>query len=251
MDETENQAAPLPTSRAEAEKSAESTQAIYKVPKNSDELRFQINAAMKRMTGAEADKAFPYILKGLTDHMIETVIRRHRDTLEEIRRSRGLPSERTERMSEGQRRLVRQIVQMNAELTRRRGQAEGNVATKEIEKKSHAEILGRPAAPDVSGESEGIRNGQRCAKLIDEIQRAKKMCLGTGRTMAEVQQDSPDWEIWKVIKNLPAEDQEMFAHPNRWGPVVGYGHGLLAKEYGKSHFTIGDWIKAYRRKSRE
>ena len=112
-----------------------------------------------------------------------------------------------------------------------------------------------PASPNVSGESLPIRNGQRCARIIGQIRRAKNMCLGSGRTIAEIQQDFPDWELWKVIKNLPAEDQETFAHPNRWGPVVGYGHGLLAKEYGKSPATIRDWIKAWRqrqgKKSRE
>jgi hypothetical protein len=101
---------------------------------------------------------------------------------------------------------------------------------------------------DVSRESLPIRNGQRCAKLIDQIKHVRYMYLDTGRTMAEIQQDSPDGEIWKVIKNLPAEDQETFAHPNRWGPVVGYGHGLLAKEYRKSPATIRDWIKTYRQK---
>jgi hypothetical protein len=83
-----------------------------------------------------------------------------------------------------------------------------------------------------------IRRGKRCLEIQREISRFRHMCLDGVRTAAEVKLANPTWAVWGMVENLSAEDRETFAHPNRWGPVVGYSLRLLGKEYSKSAATI-------------
>jgi hypothetical protein len=98
---------------------------------------------------------------------------------------------------------------------------------------------------------EKIQRGKRCAQIIDEVRRVKNLVVGTGRTMAEVREEQPTLLVWAFRDTLPQQDREIFDHPNQWGPVVGYAHGLLSKEYGKSPTTIKDWVKAFRHHERQ
>lgn len=94
--------------------------------------------------------------------------------------------------------------------------------------------------------SERLRRGKLCEQVVGEIKRIRTMCVDRGRTVAEMKKDYPGFHVWKVVEELPEDDRETFQHPKRWGPVVGYAHGLLAKQYGKSVHTINDLIKDYR-----
>jgi len=108
-----------------------------------------------------------------------------------------------------------------------------------------------PAAQTTNAASEKIQRGKRCAQIIDEVRRVKNLVVGAGRTMAEVQEEHPALLVWAFRDTLPQQDREIFDHPNQWGPVVGYAHSLLSKEYGKSPTTIRDWVKAFRHHERQ
>jgi hypothetical protein len=70
---------------------------------------------------------------------------------------------------------------------------------------------------------ESLRRGERAHKIIDEARRIRRMFIDSGRTVAEIEDENPGYAIWSVAKNLPADDQETFRHPNRWDSrVVGY-----------------------------
>lgn len=99
---------------------------------------------------------------------------------------------------------------------------------------SKAEELSRP-----------IDRGKFCDQVIEGMKRIKTLVVGTGRSMAEVQQDHPDLTAWKVRTELSAEDQEVFNRPRQWGPVVGYAKKILSKTHGVSTHTITSWVKAY------
>jgi hypothetical protein len=94
---------------------------------------------------------------------------------------------------------------------------------------------------------EGLRKGKYCERVVEEMRRVRNLVLGTGATIAQVKTEQPSLAVWNVREQLSAEDKEMFDHPNRWGPVVGYAKSLLCKEHGRSPDTITGWIKAYRK----
>ncbi len=94
--------------------------------------------------------------------------------------------------------------------------------------------------------SERLQRGKLCDQFIQELKQIRSMVVNHGRTVAELQHNYPDFFAWKLVPGLPGDDRDTFMHPGRWGPVVGYGKGLLAKHYGVSSFTITDWVKEYR-----
>lgn len=99
-------------------------------------------------------------------------------------------------------------------------------------------------------ESPVAGRGKLCQQIIDEIRRIRFMCLDRGRTVEEVKSEHPEYSVWAIIDRLDAEDREAFYHPRRWGPVVGYATGILAKHYSRSAHTITSWRKSYKRHQR-
>jgi hypothetical protein len=95
-----------------------------------------------------------------------------------------------------------------------------------------------------------LRNGQYCNRVIDEIRKIRH--LHRASTVAQMRTDHPDFLVWAMIDHtdIDAEDRDIFFHPRRWGPVVGYAIGLLARHFGKSEETIKRWRKAYKRHDR-
>jgi hypothetical protein len=96
--------------------------------------------------------------------------------------------------------------------------------------------------------SEGLRaKGKRCHGIIGQIKKIKNMVAEQQRTVSQIRQEHPEWEVWSVADSLPeSEDREIFNRPRQWGPPVGYALTLLGKEYCKSPHTIRDWVKAFR-----
>jgi hypothetical protein len=91
------------------------------------------------------------------------------------------------------------------------------------------------------------QRGEFCQRVIDEIKRIKNQCVGMGRSVAEIQNDHPDFAVWKVRESLSSEDRDTFNHPNRWGPPVGFAKNILAKTSDVSVHTITSRVKAYRK----
>jgi hypothetical protein len=94
---------------------------------------------------------------------------------------------------------------------------------------------------------EGLRKGEYCERVVEEMRRVRNLVLGTGATIAQVKSEQPSLAVWNLREQLSAEDKETFDHPNQWGPVVGYAKLLLGKAHGRSPDTITGWIKAYRK----
>jgi hypothetical protein len=92
------------------------------------------------------------------------------------------------------------------------------------------------------------RRGKDCYDIIGEARQIRHL-FGRGQKMFEIRQEHGRFRIWAVVSNLPKEDQETFEHPNQWGSIVSYTHGLLGNAYGKHPTTVRDWVKAYRRRS--
>jgi hypothetical protein len=76
------------------------------------------------------------------------------------------------------------------------------------------------------------------------------MCTERGMTVAQIRAQYPEFGVWGVVDSLGSEDRETFAHPRRWGPVVGHATRMLATHYGKSPRTVTDWVKLYRKSVR-
>jgi hypothetical protein len=102
------------------------------------------------------------------------------------------------------------------------------------------------------GLTEKLRNGKRCAKIVEEMKLIKRAHSERGLTITQSREMHKEFEVWAVAANhLNGEDLETFNHPRQWGPPVGYALSLLSKDYGnKSPTTIKDWVKAYRRYQR-
>jgi hypothetical protein len=108
---------------------------------------------------------------------------------------------------------------------------------------------------DKSALDDGLRgrlsDGKRCASVIDEMKRIKRMCDLDGMTITQIEERHKDFEVWAIVKNrLDAEEQEIFRHPRRWASTVGYALLLLTKEHERAKSTIYDWVKDYRRYSK-
>jgi hypothetical protein len=99
------------------------------------------------------------------------------------------------------------------------------------------------------GLTERLRNGKRCAKIIEEMKLIKRAHSTRGLTITQSKEMHKEFEVWAVAAtHLNGEDLETFNHPKQWGPTVAYACLLLSKEYGnKHHTTIYDWVKDYRR----
>ena len=99
------------------------------------------------------------------------------------------------------------------------------------------------------GLTERLRNGKRCAKIIEEMKLIKRAHSARGLTITQSREMHKEFEVWAVAAtHLNGEDLETFNHPRQWGPTVGYALLLLSKEYGnKDETTIYDWVKDYRR----
>ena len=92
-----------------------------------------------------------------------------------------------------------------------------------------------------------LNNGQLCDRVIEEIRKIRHLYAAS--TMSQIRSNHPNFVVWSVIDHpdTDAEDRDIFHHPNRWGPVVGYAVKVLARHFGKSEETIRRWRKAYRR----
>lgn len=95
-----------------------------------------------------------------------------------------------------------------------------------------------------------MERGKYCCKVIEEVKKIKNRHLGTGRSVAEIQTDSPDMAVWKLRESLTPEDQDTFNHPNQWASPVGYAKIILAKTSDVSVHTITSRVKAYRKSQR-
>jgi hypothetical protein len=95
-----------------------------------------------------------------------------------------------------------------------------------------------------------LERGKYCCEVIEEVKKIKNLHLGTGRSVPEIQTESPDMAVWQLRKLLTQEDQDTFNHPNQWGPPVGYAKIILAKTSDVSVHTITSRVKAYRKSQR-
>jgi hypothetical protein len=107
-----------------------------------------------------------------------------------------------------------------------------------------------PTVSLIAGLSMRLRNGAWCDEVIQEVKQIKQMSAERGMAVAEIKKLHPNFNVWSVMDLLPDEDRQTFAHPNQWGPTVGYARKLLARYYQKSESTIGDWVKDYRSQSK-
>ena len=97
-----------------------------------------------------------------------------------------------------------------------------------------------------------LEDGRFCDRVIEEIKKIRHFY--SAHSVNQVKIDHPDFIVWKVIEEgvFAPEDLEIFYHPNRWGPTVGYALNLLSKHFdGRSVATIRRWRKVYRRFARE
>ena len=97
-----------------------------------------------------------------------------------------------------------------------------------------------------SGLPKPVREGKRCAKVIDEVKRIKTMYNG-GMSMKEIKEAWPNYEVWKTVEGLSKEDREVFERPAQWEAATGYAKLILSKCHGNSPDTITDWVKAYKK----
>jgi hypothetical protein len=98
--------------------------------------------------------------------------------------------------------------------------------------------------------SRPVDRGKFCDQVIGEVKRIKNLHHGTGRSVAEIEKDHPDFAVWKVRASLSPDDQETFNHPNRWGAPIGYAKMILSKTHNASTHTISSWVKAHRKDRR-
>jgi hypothetical protein len=98
--------------------------------------------------------------------------------------------------------------------------------------------------------SEKIKRGEFCHLVIGEIKRIKNLAMSTGRSVAEIEKENPEFAVWKVRTTLGSEDQETFSHPRQWGSPVGYAKMVLSKTHDVSTHTITSWVKAHRKEQR-
>ena len=115
-----------------------------------------------------------------------------------------------------------------------------------------------PVAPKVVESSTGESDdktvhlkGKRCHEVIAEMRKIKNLVLDSQHTVSEIRHDYPDLKVWQIADGLPADEQDVFNHPRRWGPVVGYARNLLAKDYGYKPDTVRKWVGAYRAANRD
>lgn len=92
-----------------------------------------------------------------------------------------------------------------------------------------------------------VERGKFCDQVIDEIRRIKNLFATTGRSVAEIEKEHPNFAVWKVRTTLSPEDQETFNRPNQWGPIVGYAKMILSKIHNRRPVTMTSWVKAYRK----
>ena len=127
------------------------------------------------------------------------------------------------------------------------------------EKQYHELALGElersllPVAGTETGQSasrDSHRKQAFCLEVLNEIRKVKNL-YNRGYSVAQIRKDHPDLSLWKVLDGLTDEDRELFDHPKRWGPMVGYAEGVLGRYYDKSAATIHDWCKAARRSQRK
>jgi hypothetical protein len=101
---------------------------------------------------------------------------------------------------------------------------------------------------------ERLRKGKRCAQVIDEMKRIKRLHDQEGLTTTEIEEQHKDFEVWKIVKNCPdPKVQQHFRSPGMWErKLVGYALFILSKEFGgqAATSTIYDWVKEYRRYAR-
>jgi hypothetical protein len=91
-----------------------------------------------------------------------------------------------------------------------------------------------------------IDQGKFCEQVIGEMKKIKNLCGGGNSSVAKIQQEHPEFAVWKVRESLDEDLREAFNHPRQWGPVVGYAHIILGKSFDRKPPTIKDWVKAYR-----
>ncbi len=103
------------------------------------------------------------------------------------------------------------------------------------------------ATPAAIPMSRTIERGRFWEQVIDEIKRIRNLCVGSGWSIAEIQNSHPDFAVWKVRACLGGKDLETFNQPNQWGPPVGFAKKILAKTSAVSEHTITASVKAYRK----
>jgi len=116
---------------------------------------------------------------------------------------------------------------------------EKNRTQRESEESLEEDALGSVSRP--------VGRGRFCDQVLDEIKKIKNLVASTGRSVAEIEKEHPNFAIWKVRTTLGREDQETFNHPNQWGAPVGYGKMVLSKSQNVAVDTITSWVKAYRK----
>lgn len=103
-------------------------------------------------------------------------------------------------------------------------------------------------ADDEGDLSDREKRGRDCYRILQEVKNILVLHR-RGLRMFEVRQEQPHYQVWKLVPNLSKESQELFEHPNQWGPVVFYTYRLLGELYGNHHTTVRDWVKKYKSRS--
>lgn len=100
--------------------------------------------------------------------------------------------------------------------------------------------------------SERLSKEDRCAKVVDEMKKIKRMHDHDRLTITEIREAHKEFEVWKIVETcLDPEGQEHFRTPGCWDrKIVDYALSILSKDYERQPATIKDWVKKSRRHSR-
>jgi hypothetical protein len=96
-----------------------------------------------------------------------------------------------------------------------------------------------------------IARGDFCDRIIGQMRKIKRLCVDSGRTIVEIQSESPELDVWKLRDALPQEERDTFNHPRQWGPSVGFAAQMLGKHFDRNPQTVRDWVKASRAARRQ
>lgn len=100
-----------------------------------------------------------------------------------------------------------------------------------------------------------LRDGKRCAQVIEEMKLIKKVHDHDRLTITQIEERYKDFEVWAIVDSRFRHDSEALEHfrsPGLWErQVVPYALSILEKEYKRAPSTINDWVKDYRRYLKE
>ena len=146
------------------------------------------------------------------------------------------------------RRLERERECIILELTKRSEAHASRIVDEGAKQEGMARESTNALTPEQKRQDEGgVGRGKFCDQVIQEIKRIKNLSVTTGRSVAEIEDEFPEFVVWKVRTSLSSEDREAFNHPRQWGPPVGYAKMVLSKICDVTVHTLTSWVKAYRK----